>query len=111
MKYKDNNLYTNGQELSFSHRIEKVLETKDTLIVLLDIDPLDEDSYNNVYGVKQGNIVWQVEDAHNVFTESEISYSYTLAKKVDDDKILLTDFNGIQIMVDSNTGKIIPEAQ
>jgi len=111
MKYKDNNLYTNGRELSFSHRIEKVLETKDILIVLLDTDPIDEESYNNVYGVKQGNIIWQVEDARNIFKESEISYSYTLAKIIDDNKILLTDFNGIQIIVDTNTGKIIPEAE
>ena len=107
MRYINNILNTNNKIIEFEHSIEKIIEIDDILVVLLDLDPLNDDIINNVYGVKDGSIIWQVEDARNIFVDSPISYSYTLARLTENNTILLTDFNGIEVSIDYHTGKII----
>ena len=65
MNIDKNMLILDGGMISFPHNIDCILQVQDVLLVLLDIFPSDDNSINNVYGVRNGKIIWQVEDFRN----------------------------------------------
>lgn len=57
----DTMLITDGGILYFSNPIDEVLEVGETIVVRLEIMGQGAD-INNIYGVKGGHIIWQVQD-------------------------------------------------
>lgn len=110
MEFSNNILSIDGEAIAFQHNIESILQNQDIVVVLLDVDgsTTKDDTANNVFGVKKGKIIWRVEDARNHIENCPFSFSYTMMRQIDNQKIMLTDFNGFRIMIDANTGKIIP---
>lgn len=111
MKYINNKLYIENNEIIFEHNIESILQIQDILIVLLDISPVEDEISNNVYGVKEGVVIWQVEDVRNYLKNSSFAFSYTMMRQIDSQKVMLTEYNGYKIAIDPFTGHIIPNKE
>ncbi len=106
VSYNKNSLQVDNKTVSFPFNIYMVLVENDYIFVLLDI-PTTKEYRNyavNIYGLRQGEIIWRVEDPRisypeNNFTAFEgISFS--------DGKLIGTDFYGLRCIINKKTGKI-----
>lgn len=105
-KINRNSLYVNGINVDFKYEIDNVKMCNRLLIILLDI-PSNIKDINNVYAVDSlGNILWQVQDASTVYSViNDVPYVGT--RIIENDKIIVTNFNGVTYTIESSNGKII----
>lgn len=98
--YKKNELVTGGQVLCFDSEIRMVSAVRGTLVVLL-----EDTIRNNVYGVKNGSVIWQVQDVREVLPSNSVTLSYSFMK-VENDNVIIADDMGLYFQVDVMTGDL-----
>ena len=116
----ENCLVTEHGAVEFRNRIKKVLEWRDIVIVRLEIMGDTEDN-DNVYGIKDGKIIWRVQPQYEfkpyiwsgAFTplgESKGNpYCGIDIYKKDPSLIIAVDACGFRYLIDPATGKIVGE--
>ena len=116
----ENCLVTEHGAVKFRNRIKKVIEWRDIIIVRLEIMGNIEDN-DNVYGVKDGKIIWRVQPQYEFkpyiwsagFTPLGQSkgnpYGGIDIYSKDPALIIATDVAGFRYLIDPATGKIVGE--
>ena len=116
----ENCLVTEHGAVEFRNRIKKVLEWRDIVIVRLEIMGDTEDN-DNVYGIKDGKIIWRVQPQYEFkpyiwsagFTPLGQSkgnpYGGIDIYSKDPALIIATDVAGFRYLIDPATGKIVGE--
>ncbi len=106
ISYNKNLLRIDGKSVSFPFDIYKVLVEDAYLFVLLSIPRTKEyqDYTVNIYGLRQSEIIWQVEDPRivypgKIFTAFENIYLM-------EGKLVGSDFYGLRCIINKKTGKI-----
>src|SRR5687768_8064718 len=88
--------------VTFEHPISKVLEVGDAIVVLLD-SPLNVHHPLNVFGVsKRGDILWRIGKIQGAGRSR-----YVGLIPQSEDRVRLTDFDGMLVDVEPTTGKVI----
>jgi hypothetical protein len=97
-------LMDTGKAVSFKYPVYKAIGFDDVVVVMLLIQ--SGGRFNeNVFGVsREGELIWQVPEKGHVYESSP----YTNIGR-DGDKVLLANFDGLQLTVDPPTGKILDE--
>lgn len=94
-------VFGDGTEITFSIDIDKVVEVANVLLVLL-VFPPDAGMNENVYGVKDGKVLWQVEPRDTLHAFAP--YSGVIVRGCD---VTLYGGDGVDIYIDVQTGKFI----
>ena len=117
---QENRLLTEFGAVDFRNRIKKVIEWRNIIIVRLEIMGDAEDN-DNVYGVKDGKILWRVQPQYEFkpyiwsagFTPLGQSkgnpYGGIDIYSKDPAFIIATDVAGFRYLIDPATGKIVGE--
>ena len=111
----ENCLVTEHGAVEFRNRIKKVIKWRDIVIVRLEIMGDVEDN-NNVYGVKDGKIIWRIQEQaeFNPLVNLPLlpqfrPYGDIDIYKKDRNLIIATDVTGFRYLIDPATGKIVGE--
>jgi len=101
---RENSLYIDEQEITFSDNIEQIKVDNDNIYVLLDIPPKEELSYDDFHNVfcysGDGKRIWQI----GIRPKGDEAV-YTMIS-FDDDFLYANDFLGRRYSVDKYTGQI-----
>jgi len=94
IEVEKNIISIDGEKISFSHNIERVLEFDNIYIVHLMEDDIPN---NNIIAIdREGNIVWKISDVIRLqYAESYISLS-----KENNKEISVISYNGIKSIID-----------
>lgn len=105
-KFNKNILIINGKEVTFQYEIDNIKKIQGLYIVLLDI-PSNIQAINNVYAVNDsGKIIWQIENFEDVYPiKNDVPYVGT--RILDNNQIIVTNFNGVTFTVNTVDGRII----
>lgn len=99
-------LYMNGHKIDFDFEIQKVIEWKDSVIILVDIPYSDKNSINNIYAFNEdGTFKWRVEDLRNRFPNMQGFLPY-LSLRLNDGMLAANDFMGRRYFISPDTGHI-----
>lgn len=96
----------------FKNPIKKVLEFNKVLVVLLERE-IGTNFYQNIFGVNKsnGNLAWQIENLEQIKYEDEyyegIIKPYVDIIEIDIFKIKAINWDGSQVELDVNTGKVL----
>lgn len=105
MKLTNGEIRINGNVLSFKFDIAEYIELSKILVIRLKV-PVDVVFNENVFGIgTDGKIVWQI--AHKEFLHK--NSPYINMKKLDNNKINLSNWDGTQILIEAITGNILEE--
>lgn len=93
-----------GHTVAFDYPIQESLGFEQAIVLLLDV-PLGKSLNENVFGVAyDGKIIWRIEEKQLVYEDSP----YTgIARK--GNKVVLYNWDGLELTVEPATGKIIEE--
>lgn len=113
LRIDDKTLWVGEKKFLFSRPVRSAFYWND--IVILDLKLVGTaDGINNIYGIKEELICWQIEDARRYQTEkpSTSHYhmtDYTAVKIYDEDENLLiaTTSNGFRFLVNPENGAIV----
>lgn len=97
-----NTLYSNKQQITFISAIKKVYHVNGVRVVLLNED--EGTNGNNVYGVRNGRIIWRIKDNKSSKWDSKV---YVSAERIGDNKLKLKDMNNISVIINTETGEQI----
>jgi hypothetical protein len=103
---QDNIIITNLDNIhSFEYKIRAVMGIYGTLVVILDI-PKGVIFYNNVYCIRDTNVIWQMQDPLKLYKHN--SYLPVLYFRIDENnQINVWDFNGIGYILNAHNGIIV----
>lgn len=115
---KKGEIYVDGtQVVEFQYDIEDcIIFPQKGILVLLDSEKFPNDirtnpeAGRNVFFVNfKGEIVWQIQRVYPVWISDPIKYRYSVVWYKDENTIAAGNFNGMEVLIDVNTGKIINE--
>ena len=111
----NNRLLVNGNVLTFDREIIKAIELNGIVAVLIGFRGLIEEN-NNVYGVKDGKIIWRIQEQaeFNPLVNLPLlpqfrPYGDIDIYQKDRNLIIATDGTGFRYLIDPATGKIVGE--
>ena len=106
ISYNGNSLRVNNKSVSFPFDIDKVLVEDEFIFVLLDIPTRKEyrNYAENIYGLRQGEIIWQVENPRIVYPEN--NFTPFVGISLSDGRLTGTDFYGLTCIINKKTGKL-----
>lgn len=106
ISYNKNSIRINSISVSFPFDICKVLVEGDYIFVLLTIPKTKENRNlaNNIYGLRQGEIIWQVENPRILYPEN--NFTPFVGIYLTDEYLLGKDFYGLSCKINKKTGKI-----
>lgn len=101
----DNELVVENNKIVFNHDIRSVVETNDTLIVLLEI-PNNITYLNNVFGInKNGEIKWRIQSVGDVFSlKNQLPFENLMVNGTD---VFVSDFYGRRFSINPINGEIL----
>lgn len=89
-----------GKQITFDYPIDTAIGFDTAIVVMLEPNKFINE---NVFGVSyDGRIAWQIEEKGHVYDESPYTY---IGRK--DNKIELGNFDGLELIVEPSTGKIL----
>jgi len=95
-----------AKEVSFKWPIAQVLETRSVLVVRVEPKPKARDN-RNVFGIAlNARILWQVVQQQHIYDDSP----YT-GMSIVDEGVLLSNWDGTDLVVDTTTGEVISQSQ
>lgn len=112
IELKDNKLIDGKLEYLFSRKIGDFLQWQDNTIIRLSLIGT-QDCINNIYALKNGRILWQVQDQRHYNPKllglNEPLSVYTMVAIYDKDSSLLvaTDSMGYRYLIDPTNGLIV----
>jgi hypothetical protein len=89
-------LFSNGTVLRFGGRVEDCLEAGDVLVIRL----TREGSERGIYGLKDGEVLWQVEQSPWLNGAYETLY-------LEGTRLFAWDTAGVKVELDPRNGKIL----
>lgn len=100
---KKKTLITQDFKVDFNYEIDDVLLVKEMYVVLLRL-PKGTKELDNVYGLDLcGNISWRIQSVTDAFN-IEQNTPYIALDKLNNDKIIVTNFFGMKYTVDVENG-------
>jgi len=107
IKFEENKLKLPFTKVSFKHNIDRILESKGRIVVLLDI-PNDDDTINNIYALDiNGKKLWRVQSLKE-FNPNIAQFSpYVGISLLDNGNISATNYFGMNYEVSIEDGKIL----
>lgn len=103
--YNQNRLVIGDITKIFKHDIQKIIDLKDRVVVLLSI-PQNDDTIDNIFALSHNaENIWQVESLKKLYP-NEINLPYEYMDE-DDDMIKATDFYGRRYFINVKDGHII----
>lgn len=107
IKFEGNKLSLPFNKISFKQNIDKILEVKGRIIVLLDI-PNDDDTIDNVFALDMnGKKLWRVQPLSEFNKEVTRFSPYVGIAEMENGNISATNYFGMSYEISINDGKIL----
>lgn len=102
IKITSHKIVIDKSEISFDYEIEEYLLYEDTLIVRLNWEKENINSYRNILAFNNfGELLWKIDSKLNG------KYPYVKIDKDDNDVLIAYNFSGLKLSLDPLTGLII----
>ncbi len=104
-KLSENKLITYNFQIEFKHKINKVELINDIYLVMLEI-PKGSKEVDNLYGVKNGKILWRIQSVGEAFNIPQ-NTPYISLKILNSEKAQVTSFFGMRYTVEILSGRLL----
>lgn len=107
VKYSGKYLHIGDKSYKFNFDIGDVLIDEDYVFVRLSLPIKPEYKYyaRNIYGFKNGELIWQMQNVHEVYPLWGPMPSERIMMH-DENTLVSVDFSGGRLLIDKYTGKI-----
>ena len=106
VSFRDNILLIDDNPVSFDFDIGSVITEDDYVFVQLRIPMKNEYRRyaRNIYGLKQGKLIWQLEDPYRVYPL--VGYTPFEWMGLEDGNLICRDFYGCGFVINKESGKV-----
>lgn len=108
IKFEGNKLFLPASKIAFKYNIERIIQVKLGVIVLLDVPIDDEDNSNNIYTLDiNGNKLWKVQHLREAFPKIQKFSPYVGMTLLDNGNISATNYFGMNYEISIKNGQIL----
>ena len=111
-RVENNVIYTQDENLTYSKTIKNHLSIENTIVIRLELMGMEDDS-NNIYAIREGKQVWQVQDFAQYLGEPYAwypgAYSGIRIYGKNPNLIIANTTGGFRYLIDPLNGKIVGE--